>query len=110
MYTGPENEYGKLPEPAATVAVPILLDAGHSPLDAPGSPHRVIAGISPTSPAGSVVLIFCRYCCPSGRARLNVYAVCAPPVAPSLSVLWLSANGSDAAQPVTETPNGSVAV
>src|SRR5438132_5092749 len=70
--TGAVSGYGSGPAPAVTVAVPIWLSEEHVPCAACGSAHSFTFGIAPTSPAGSVVATFARYCCPSERARLNV--------------------------------------
>src|SRR5438105_3888092 len=103
MKTGPLNVYGSGPAPAAAVTVPIWLEAGHDPSEACGSGQSVTAGIAPTSPAGSVVVTLPRYCCPSERARLNVYEVLpkAPALAGWLVALCVQEKGSGEGQPLT---------
>src|SRR5580704_2339219 len=75
--------------------VPILLASGHLPSLASGSPHCVTEGIFAISPAGSVELIFFRYCWPSSRVRLSVKLVVEPPAGGLASVVCARANGVD---------------
>ena len=65
---------------------PIRLEAGQPPVPAVASAtcasvQSDTAGIRPTRPAGSTVLICERYCWPEGRVTVNEKLVDAPPVA-----------------------------
>src|SRR5919204_1792770 len=99
MYTAPEKRYGSAPAPAVTVAVPMRLLEVQAPCEACGSGHSSTLGIKPSSPSGSAVDTWARYCWPSSRARLNVKEVCAPALAGSLDAPWASEKGSGEGHP-----------
>src|ERR1035441_5955730 len=93
-YVVPLRKSGLDPDPAVTFAVPMALAGSHLPTFASASLHCATLGMAPTSPEGSVVLTYERYCSPSFRSMLTVKAVAAPALPVRGATPCAGANGT----------------